>query len=366
VTPRKHKAPRDVRRSYLSATNATLDTKIEHFNYGRRGAVAKIASVDEQSDEIIALARELIVSGDMAPNYPVLREIIGLRRWDEEQALWFLWLFLTYHHIPSALTAVRLLGDRVVSVERVLELAEPLNALPVTIPRRLFSGKIASYMIGIVEHVDPEAPIGWSTFIRRGVTLSNRFDPEGNYRKFFKRWRTFSGHRERAAAMEMARLMRYVQDWPIRAPSIMMPSRKNRQPGLSLRRLYNTPTTSASVLGRMAWYFRKMLSESLIHLDWEIVDIFIPKADAYTRGRYYVGYEIDELLSQMNRLPNFHPEDRELVLTARANSFNARYLGEKNDWNGVRREMFPNRSFHPRILRAPEHAASHREPALAV
>lgn len=54
------------------------------------------------------------------------------------------------------------------------------------------------------------------------------------------------------------------------------------------------------------------------------------------RGHYYVGHDIDLMLAHLGHSPK---HVQELVLAARADSFDAMWLGEVNGWPGIRKEL---------------------------
>lgn len=337
-------------------------SRLPKITYERRGPkqAPPLASspMDDRPEEMIAFARQEMAANDLAPAYPILRWLYDTRGYDDQQRFWVSLLYVAYHHLPSALTAVRLLGDRLTDNTDVDGVADRLNTLPVGLERRFYSRRTAQYLKGMLGYVGEVSPKRFSAFVEHGTNLSKAkgWDRQNNYLKFYRRWQRFPGHRKRWVPAEMARVLRYVHDWPIRAPSLMLSSDTTVYPGPALRRLYRTSTTKVEVLKRLADMFRAHMEQSLmIDMDWELLDVLISKMAAFSRGRYYVGYAHDEILSHMNRLTGLHPEDRADVLAARATLFDAAYLGEANDWHGVRLERLPawagRSDGWPRILR---------------
>jgi len=56
------------------------------------------------------------------------------------------------------------------------------------------------------------------------------------------------------------------------------------------------------------------------------------------KGNYYVGHDIDMMLEQAHR-PSTSTEARRLIVAARQHEFDATFLGERNGWTGVRRDL---------------------------
>jgi len=308
-----------------------------------------ISPMDAEPDEIIAFTRDLVAANDLAPNYPVLREIIRERGWKEESALWFLLCYITYDHIPSALSAIRILGDAAPPIEDIAEHLDTLNALPVTIHRRYLAGRTGEQLIRILDYRSEYS----DTPMRR--LLNYQVASEDGFHGLYDYWRRFPGYHH-WATFETCRTLRYVRGWDIRAPSLLLNGKflhsiTARNPTLALQRLYGAKNRSIPLYARLGNMFRETLLSALIYLDWELIDILIPKADAFTRGAYYVGYALDEMLAHTRRVRDFHPDDRDLIFAARAASFDPAYLGEVSGWKGVRASRFANPKYWPRILR---------------
>ena len=311
------------------------------------------APMDVRTDEIMAFSRQLVETKDLVPEYLILRELAWQRGYDEEQKLWLSLVYVGFHHLPSALATVRLVGDLLPEQGRVIEVRDQLNALPVTVERRLFHGRMAEYLIRLLEEIGEPFPKRLSAFFTRGLTMGvgrRDLDRRRNFRRFVVRWTKLPGHRKRWASFELARVMRYVHDWPIQAPGLMLEGDMLRYPTIALQRLYKSQFKSRQIANRLADMFYGDLQRNLVDLDWEMVEILLRKVDLYLRGRYYVGYSHDEILSHMNRLESLHNEDRADLLAARARCFDPAYLGELGGWDGVRVEKL-RPGFRPRIVR---------------
>jgi len=331
-----------------------------------------VPPMEEREVEIAHFIGQVHRANDLDPNIPVVRELCRMRGYDGEQQRWFVLVYAAYHNLPSAVVALRLLGDRLASRGHILSVAPQLNELPVTVQRRVVSGHVAEYLAALVECIgDPTAPdrlqtfmdYGWSPEDRQRVWNKGRSEyyrytlkPSpvlAQWRKFRRRWEKLPGQDGRWLTYETARLLRYVVGLPYKAPHLALRTQGLHQPAAALWRLYGYHSGWGTVVDRLAEMFRASLWRNEVAIeDWELIEFAIRKAVLYIDQRYYVGFGIDEMLSRINRLPELQPEERAELLQARAACFEPRYLGEVNDWSGVRRSLLPPREdFHLRLLR---------------
>lgn len=94
-------------------------------------------------------------------------------------------------------------------------------------------------------------------------------------------------------------------------------------------------------LDRATEAVQRELWERGVPLKMSEVETFLCNWKALSRGRYYIGHDIDELLDRVNMLPQSgeYAPVRKRLLAARRACFAPELLGELNGWIGVRRPL---------------------------
>lgn len=242
------------------------------------------------------------------------------RNMNEEQALWFTFLYLTYYRLDSALAAFKLQPTPGY-------LPEAAARFPCATERRnLRGGKVlphvADYMAKVRAHGSQRG------FLRRGWN----HDPVHNYEAFWETAQTIWNN-GRWAAFKWSELLKQVHDFNLAAPDMRMQFCSGPKAGLEL--LYNAPNSSVAQLNAYGVDLRgRAAAEGFNVPDWETLETVLCNFHSLRDGRYYIGHDIDELQHVLEHGVLTHDEAMP-IWDARAMSLPESYLGELNGWSGV-------------------------------
>ena len=90
-------------------------------------------------------------------------------------------------------------------------------------------------------------------------------------------------------------------------------------------------------LNKLGSELRDSLEDAQLPLTWDELETILCNFNSLSKGRYYVGHDIDEQLEHLNRVP---PGLRAGVwYIARQNVLDPRLLGELQGWEGIRKPL---------------------------
>ena len=285
--------------------------------------------------DFVTFGSAMIHSGDIDPQFWILRRYYKTHRVDKNTALWLSFLYLTFYHLGSASVAWRLWPQPVFIRRRQWEDVD----LFFFKQRRLFRGNThgldhldkairwtdGDFVSWVEEAVGNGGPEGWAR-VRAAYSILPYTGPWSSYK-----W---------------CDMMKFVHKYPITAPDI------GNKPGGTAG-----PIAGLSSLTGLSW--EECAGDFRIHdylYDFVTGELGMPlhgmdqlesclcDYQSIINGRYYCGHDIDRDLAQLQKYDE--NEVTKYFYKARDKIFDHRYLGEHQpglfeewNWSGVRKEL---------------------------
>lgn len=297
------------------------------------------AKTPEQADALANFAYWHVRSGDIDPVYPVLRILHDLLCDDEEEALRLTFLYVAYYNLPSAVAA--------------------WNRGVFTKPGRLPDLTIAKFPTGterrahrmphkLVEHLAYLDGIAsnygsLSAWLETAVQL----DPANNWQNIQHTLRNVR-HNGRWAAYKTGEILATVHRYDLEPTDAGHDFSSGPRAGLAdcypeTANMVGYKPNTVRVLDNYTWSLKLWLEEETKGVyPIEQVETVLCDWHSVQKGHYYVGHDIDLLLEQTYRAAadgRFNSTDLGQMLDARGEAFESRWLGEANDWDGVRKPL---------------------------
>lgn len=260
-----------------------------------------------------------VTSRDVDPVYPVLAHLVGASTPAEQVEAVI--IYLVYYHLGSGLAA---------HAER--RAGQPLSDLPLLLPtaterrahrdRRQLARHLASLHSISREHgglhrflgADLPADAGQAWTVVRG--RAEQIHGNG-------RW----------ASYKLAELLQQVCHWPLAAPDMGMAGASGPAHGLRLLGLADGDSPAAlETAGRVV--ADRLATAGLPGTDLSVVETTLCDFHSLTHGGYYVGHDIDQMQTQLDKVPSAATPG---AYAARAATLPPAYLGEVHGWVGVDR-----------------------------
>lgn len=250
-------------------------------------------------------------TSDIDPTYPVYRHVIAEQSLTPDRAAWLMILHVAYYHVGSALRAFAALPDPAAPHPELLR-------LPCATERR--------------GHRDDRQ------FTRHWLALLDVFDraggPDAWIRAGGTAWPALTTHlaavhgNGRWAAYKLGEVAQKVLGVPTVITDAGHANSSGPRKGLGL--LYNDLPAGNSP-GEVAELdtLTQQLADELAEPDIGLVETSLCDYHSLTRGRYYLGHDIDAMQDQLYRVrSDFTPA----VFRARAATLPHAYLGELAGW----------------------------------
>jgi len=260
-------------------------------------------------------------STDVDPTYPVLRDIA--RDHDPDTGLWLTFLHVAYYHIGSALKAFD-------AFTRGDPLDDALLRLPCGTERRAHRDprKLQRHLQSLAAIADQHGTL--DAWLRRAVVD----DPRRSWRRIQDLLRQPWGN-GRWAAYKTGEMLTKVNDLPLAPTDMGHQNGSGSRHGLAL--FY--PKAPAGNRDRDIAYLDRLSDEIVERLRLAGVAATIETTEtslcdfhSLVCGRYYVGYDIDAMLQQLDAVPS---NLTQRALAARAKHIPVEYLGEYGGWRTV-------------------------------
>lgn len=264
-------------------------------------------------DDFIVFSKKQLESGDIDPMYPVLESVFNQRKYDEEQKLWYLFLYTTFYHVGSA----EIIFERFPKLCFINK--KDVEPMPTGIERRGFRGNTNwvdtiddlsysySSMVDFISPIHRNGMPGWKGMRVQFETLRNN-GPWSSYK--------------------FADLLAHVMHYDIEAddlgnnPAVL--GCAETLTGIGRKTIERTVSFQNEL-------FQKSLDAGIKFSGLDQLETCLCDFHSVLNGHYYVGHDID---MNMKQIP-----DKMEFWKAREESFESKYLGEKNAWSGERREL---------------------------
>tara|TARA_Y100001963_G_scaffold20399_1_gene26048 strand:- start:735 stop:1637 length:903 start_codon:yes stop_codon:yes gene_type:complete len=255
---------------------------------------------------------------DYDPGYPILKKYYELRKLNEKQKHWHTLLFMTFYRLSSAEEVFKKYPEQTkVSFSK---------AYPTSPDRRGLRGKkekqerfinqFNAYPIQelVTKVASPYGKIGWAKFER---IMQKNFWYVGT-------WTTY----------KWADILNNVYDFNIEAPYLSDGggSVTTGPIGGMISLLGVKPAEINDTLELNL--YKEVINRGLNVPDYNTLETLLCDFKALTKGKYYLGHDIDSFLAEIQEIKDI--KIRNLYLETRKQVFDYRFLGEINGWQGVR------------------------------
>jgi len=261
-------------------------------------------------------------SRDMDPAYPVLKWFADSM--DRDSGLWLTFLFVGYYQIGSALKAFSLYPTPTVPDQDTLK-------FPIAQPRRSHRAtlRFAQHLDSLCAKAHKHGGLG--AWLDTAVTSQ---DPIENWKTLNNELATVFGN-GRWAAYKTAEILMKSHGFNLEVPDMGNANSSGPRKGLGLFFPGLPQGNSPAEVARLD----DLSAEVVEHLQGKVSQVSMETAEtslcdfyAMTKGRYYVGIDIDEMQEQLLRVPS---DLTHLAFKARHDTLPHQYLGELNGWEGI-------------------------------
>ena len=291
------------------------------------------------NEDIAEFARWHLASGDVDPAYPVLRRLLPD---GDEQALRFVFLYVAYYNLPSALGA----WSRGVFTEPGRLPDETVAKFPTGTERRGHRSPetLIAHLADLAKIAEQHG--GLVPWLREAFP-SGGLSEGANWRSIQTDLRTVRGN-GRWAAYKTGEILGTVLGWRLEPTDAGHDFSTGPRKGLAdcypetahlsgfQPHVVSALDTHTRDLAR--WFVDKVGA----HVPVEQVETILCDWHSVVNGGYYVGHDIDLMLEQINRAVErgvIDSETADRLLEIRAREFDHRWLGEIKGWDGVRRPL---------------------------
>lgn len=273
-------------------------------------------------------------SGDIDPTYSVLRWLYDDLGLDEETALWRTYIYLTYYKLSSAEKVWGLYPDLSYVVGGKLS-ADPSMRLPTGTERRGFRGNdnavknINHMLLMASEYGSLQSLFRNDMHVWHNDTIQTK---KKYWDKARRRVEQIIGNGN-WASYKWADLLKSVHGFPIIASDIGVGGNsKSASPVVGLKLITGK---SYEECARDVLLQEAIMNKCIVMgVPFDGLDQFetcLCDYNTMCKGGYYVGHDIDQMMTGLT------PDS--VFWRAREAVFSPKYLGEKNGWVGVRKEM---------------------------
>ncbi len=271
--------------------------------------------------------RAMILSGDIDPQFPILKHMYKELKLDRNTALWFTCVYLLYYHLGSAVQAWKRYPE-----PDIIRKKDWGSDLPYFKQRRCFRGnEYARDQINTLVSLSDGDLVSWVD----NLVSNNREESWTRIREavselpYHGPWSSY----------KFCDMMKFVHSYPITAPDI------GTKPGATAG-----PIAGLNTLTGLGW--DRCADDSQLHRDLlqMVIDRGTPVNgldqlesmlcdwQSLTNGRYYLGHDIDRDQAQLELERKRNPV-LDILWEARLQIFDKRLLGEIGGWSKVRNHL---------------------------
>ncbi len=271
--------------------------------------------------------RAMILSGDIDPQFPILKHMYKKLKLDRNTALWYTCVYLLYYHLGSAVQAWKRYPK-----PDIIRKKDWNNDLPYFKQRRCFRGNDqARNQINTLVKISDGNLVSWVDNLvgDGGEEGWTRVREAASELPYHGPWSSY----------KFCDLMKFVHSYPITAPDI------GTKPGATAG-----PIAGLNTLTGLGW--DRCANDSQLHRDLlqMVIDLGAPMNgldtlestlcdwQSITNGKYYLFHDIDRDLAQLETADK-NNKYAKILYKARHNIFDKRALGEFNNWKEVRSDL---------------------------
>lgn len=271
--------------------------------------------------------RALVLSGDIDPQFLILRRLYAKLGLDQNTSIWFTCLYLLYYHLGSAIQAWKQYPkpdvirkknwnrELIYFKQRRCFRGNEYARNQINTIVKVSDGDLASWIDNLV---DDGGEDGWAR-LREAASEIPYHGPWSSYK--------------------LCDMIKFVHQYPITAPDI------GTKPGATAG-----PIAGLNTLTGLGW--DKCADDSQLHRDLlqMVIDLDAPVNgldqlesilcdwQSLTNGRYYLGKDIDRDQAQLELAKKRSPVT-DILWEARRDIFDERLLGEIGGWSKVRNNL---------------------------
>lgn len=273
-----------------------------------------------------------VASLDIDPMYPVLRLLADAWDLNEEERAWLCFVHVIWYHPGSTLVGYELAPDFtwIPNNDEALWKSGLLD-LPCETERRGHRPKqpLINHLHGLRKTFTESG--GCLSWVENALGLSN--NPEQRWLDLNEALTTLVGN-GRWAAYKTAEMLQKVCDVPVVAADAGHRYSSGPRKGLMILEPH-CPTGQTeediATLDLMTGLYADLLGEP----DIAQVETSLCDFNSLVHGRYYLGHDIDSMQHAFNTMGDRLPKE---AWAAREATFDRKFLGELNDWTGVRKD----------------------------
>lgn len=280
-----------------------------------------------QLRDFTRFGRTAIRSGDIDPQFPILRELYAARNLDDNTALWFTSVYLVFYNLGSATSAW---GKY--PTPDIIDATTWSSDLPYTKQRRCFRGNNGGLrqLNALVEASDGDL-LAWVTNLvgNGGEEGWTRVRSGASELPYHGPWSSY----------KFCDMMKFVHSFPITAPDIGTKPGATAGPIAGMCSLTQLDRRQcADDINLQRDLLQYVQDEGVPANGLDQLESLLCDWQSLIMGRYYLGHDIDRDLGQLFSTHADNTYVKELMLE-RSKIFDKRLLGEFGGWSGMRLEL---------------------------
>ena len=271
--------------------------------------------------------RALILSGDMDPQFLILKHVYEELELDRNTALWFTCVYLLYYHLGSAVQAWKRYPE-----PDIVRKKDWNNDLPYFKQRRCFRGNNhARNQINTIVKISDGDLAAWVDNLvgDGGEDGWARVREAASEIPYHGPWSSY----------KLCDLLAFVHNYDISAPDIGTKPGATAGPIAGLRSLTGLSWERCANDNQLHRDLLKMIQDLDVPTNrLDILESMLCDWQSLINGRYYLFHDIDRDLAQLETADKNNKYTK-LLYKARYKIFDKRALGELNDWKSVRKGL---------------------------
>jgi hypothetical protein len=267
-----------------------------------------------------------MLSKDIDPVYPVLKYTLDSLNLNIEQKMWCILLYVAYYQIGS--------GFKAFEEYPFIEVPDTCLSLPCETERRnhRVPERLAKHFESIVDVAYWNGSL--FSYFSKGFTFNRR----ENWLLLNERLMKFWGN-GRWAGYKTAEIFMKVLDFDVEPTDMGHNGASGSRRGLEIL-FNNVPSGNSSndikELDLLSNELVLTMNDRGYHATIETAETSLCDFNSKLKGRYYTGIDIDKMQTALKEVPSKYTD---LLFEARKETLPHQFLGELNNWDGVRKDV---------------------------